>query len=372
MAATQKPGASNLSEMRKQAKIELEPELRPIAERALAVFELAAKKAIAHEAAPKLYPLPAGSGHPEQIMYARLRQRPNDKRARAAKQVMPTLSGGVTPAIPGLGAGRGIDLRNPAPIADQVDQLAPTLALKPEALLAGWVDGPAGAPKAAAAVAPFTKVELRLHKVVCVSESDEWGSDELDLAGLSIDATGDTRKLARFRVHSDFDTGEKVVYNPPKVFASFPFAPDNTITINGKTKTTGWPRSYYVTFMPAEIDNGGFPDFASALYEKAKVIVTAYIAKAVGAYFGGAVGAVIGAAVGKLVGWVMDKLFDVLVSWWEDDMFVPLTSTAKVLGPTVDFKGKVGGSAVTSQRMLWWKQHGAHLEFHYEWGLKRA
>jgi hypothetical protein len=121
--------------------------------------------------------------------------------------------------------------------------------------------------------------------------------------------------------------------------------------------------------MPAEIDNGGFPDFATQMYEKAKVLVTAYVAKAVGAWFGGALGAVIGAAVGKIVGWVMDKLFDLLVRWWEDDMFTPYTSTAKVLGLTADFKGKVGGTAVTSPRRLVWKQHGAEYEFHYEWVL---
>jgi hypothetical protein len=365
MATTENPGASGLEETRKQAEIKLEPELRPIAEHTLAVFELAAKKAIAHHAAPKQYPLPAGSGHPEQLMYARLKQRPADKSAHAAKLVMPSLSGGLVPAVGGRPA---IDLRRPEPVAQQLDRLAPPASINPEALLAGTVDGAAAAPKAAAAVAPYTRVELRLRKVVCVEESNEWGSDELDLAGLSIDATGDTRKLTRFRVHSDFDSGE-VDYNPPKTLASFPFAADNTIKIDGKTKSVGYPRSYFVTFMPAEIDNGGFPDFATQMYEKAKVLVTAYIAKAVGAYFGGALGAVIGAAVGKIVGWVMDKLFGLLVTWWEDDMFIPLTSTAKVLGLTADFKGKVGGTAVTSPRRLVWKQHGAEYEFHYEWVL---
>lgn len=370
MAVTPQPPASSLEEMRKQADVELEPALRPLAEQALAVFELAAKKAIAHDQAPKQYPLPKGGGHPEQILAARLRQRPADKRKRAAQQVMPTISGGRVPAVlPGLATRPAIDLRTPVPISDQIAGVAPKLGLKPEALADAR---PVAAAAAAATVLPYTRVELRLRKVVCVDETRELGSDEFDLAGVTIDASGDTGKLARFRVSSDFDSGEKVVYTPPKTLAVYRFSADKTITIDGVTKNVGWPRYNHFTFLPAEIDNGGFPDFAAQLYEKAKVIVTAYVAKAVGSALGGAVGAVIGAIVGKVTAWVMDKLFGLLVRWWEDDMFIPLTSKVKVHSPTADLNGKVGGPAVTSQRMFWWKQHGGHYEIHFEWALRRV
>ena len=216
---------------------------------------------------------------------------------------------------------------------------------------------------------PYTGVELRIHKVVCREETNEWGSDEFELSGVSIDATGDTRQLSRFRVSSDFDSGEKVTYSPPKIFATFPFSADNRITLNGKTKTVGWPRNYYVTFLPAEIDNGGFPTFAAELYKKAKEMVTKYVAQAVGAYFGGAVGAAIGLAVGKIVGWVMDKLFDLLVRWWEDDIFIPLTSTVEGARRERRLQGQGRRAAITSPRMLWWKQHGGHYEVHYDWHL---
>ncbi len=368
MAATNPAADPGVAETRKQVKFELEPELRPIAERALAVLELAAKKAIAHDAAPKEYPMPAGTGHLEQLMYARLKQRPADRRKKSAAQVMPTLRSGAA-AVPGLGPKATINLGTAKPVVDQVGP-QPKKEFDPDRLL-----GPAGNGEAALAsapktvIVPYTGVELRIHKVVCREETNEWGSDEFELSGVSIDATGDTRQLSRFRVSSDFDSGEKVTYSPPKIFATFPFSSDNSILVNGKTKTVGWPRNHYVTFLPAEIDQGGFPDFATELYKKAKDMVTKYVAQAVGAYFGGALGAAIGAVVGKIVGWVMDKLFDLLVRWWEDDIFIPLTSTAKVLGASVDFKGKAGGTAITSPRMLWWKQHGGHYEVHYDWHL---
>jgi hypothetical protein len=360
-----------LAETRKQVTFELEPELRPIADRALAMLELAAKKAVAHDASPKKYPMPAGKNELEHILYQRLRQRPVATRKRSAAQVMPTLRPGPSAALAGLGTST-VDLTSTRPVAAQVGTPAPKAGFKPEAILASVGQVMAAVPTRAI-ITPYTGVELRIHKVVCRSETNEWGSDEFDLAGISIDATGDTRPIPRFRVSSDFDSGEQVKYSPqPKLFARFPFASDNTITVNGKTKTVGWPRTYHVTFLPAEIDNGGFPEFANKLYQKARDQVTKWVAEAVAAYTGGAAGAIIGVAVGKIVGYAMDRLFDLLVRWWEDDMFIPLTSTAKLTGASADFKGKVGGTATTSPRMLWWKQHGGHYEVHYDWRLYRA
>ena len=65
----------------------------------------------------------------------------------------------------------------------------------------------------------------------------------------------------------------------------------------------------------------------------------------------------------------MDKVFAYLVKLWEDDAFIPLTSTVKLASATADFKGKTGGAAVKSSRMWWWKQHGGHYEVYYDWRL---
>ena len=223
-----KPADPGLAETRKQVKIELEPELRPIAERALAVLELAAKKAIAHDAAPKEYPMPAGTGHLEQLMYARLEQRPADRRKSSAAQVMPTLRSGAA-AVPGLGPKATIDLAHRRSRSSTRSarsrrwRSTPTASWAPPATAR-----PRSRPPPKTVIVPYTGVELRIHKVVCREETNEWGSDEFELSGVSIDATGDTRQLSRFRVSSDFDSGEKVTYSPPKIFASFPFSSDNT------------------------------------------------------------------------------------------------------------------------------------------------
>ncbi len=345
--------------------IELEPELRGIAQQALAALELASQKALAHEASPKHYPMPKGSGHLEQLMHARLRQRPAATRRRAVAEILPRLQSGgsnFAPSLaPGLGPAAGVDLRSTTPVADQLQRKVPIAPFKPQD------DTTAAATRAT----PFTALELRLTKVVCVDETRELGSDEIDLAGVSIDATGDPRKLPRFTVHSDMDSGDKVIYNPPRVFARFPFAADTQIKIDGKIKPVGWPRSHQVTFLLCEVDNGGFPDFVTAVYEKLRTLVAAWVAKAVGAWIGGPIGAAVGAAIGKIAGWVMDKGFAYLVRIWEDDAFTPVTSTIELDGPDRDLNGKRGGTAVTSARRWTWKQHGGHYQLYLDWHLTK-
>ena len=345
--------------------IKLEPELRGIAEQALAALELASQKALAHEASPKQYPMPKGSGHLEQLMHARLRQRPAATRRAAVAQILPRLQSGgsnFAPSLtPGLGPAAGVDLRSTTPVADQLERKVPVASFKPQD------DTAVAASKAAL----FTALELRLTKVVCVDETNELGSDEIDLAGVSIDATGDPRKLPRFTVHSDMDSGDKVIYNPPRVFARFPFAADTQIRIDGKIKPVGWPRSHQVTFLLCEVDNGGFPDFVTAVYEKLRTLVAAWVAKAVGAWIGGPIGAAVGAAIGKIAGWVMDKGFAYLVRIWEDDAFTPVTSTIELDGPDRELNGKRGGTVVTSARRWTWKQHGGHYQLYLDWHLTK-
>jgi hypothetical protein len=63
-------------------------------------------------------------------------------------------------------------------------------------------------------------------------------------------------------VSDSFDTGDVVAYAPPRTFAAFNFAADDmVIDKDGKLQPLGWPRRYYATFLLAETDNGGFPDW---------------------------------------------------------------------------------------------------------------
>ena len=370
MAATNPAADPGVAETRKQVKFELEPELRPIAERALAVLELAAKKAIAHDAAPKEYPMPAGTGHLEQLMYARLKQRPADRRKKSAAQVMPTLRPGAPRRFP-VSARRRRSISAPPSRSSTRSAAQPKKEFDPDRLL-----GPARQRRGRARIRAEDRDRAvhgrraahpqgRLPRARRTSGAATSSSS----SGVSIDATGDTRQLSRFRVSSDFDSGEKVTYSPPKIFATFPFSSDNSITVNGKTKTVGWPRTYYVTFLPAEIDHGGFPDFATELYKKAKDLVTKYVAQAVGAYFGGAArrgdrrcrrqdrrlgdGQAVRPA-GQVVG---------------GRHLHPAHLDREGARRERRLQGQGRRHRLTSPRMLWWKQHGGHYEVHYDWHL---
>lgn len=71
-----------------------------------------------------------------------------------------------------------------------------------------------------------SKLELRIHKVKCLDETDGfWGSeagdDEIWLGGTTVDESGDAEKVEPFPVRDDFDDGEEHIYSPPIQFASF-------------------------------------------------------------------------------------------------------------------------------------------------------
>ncbi|HVF13870.1 MAG TPA: hypothetical protein VM942_04675, partial [Acidimicrobiales bacterium] len=108
-------------------------------------------------------------------------------------------------------------------------------------------------PATSSTVPLLNRLELRIHRVKCVTETNEWGDDEIDLGGTIVDETGDTEKIANFRVSSSFDDGEVKTYAPPRTFATFDL-----------TEGTLFPKSYYVTLVLAEVDFGGI----SALLDK--------------------------------------------------------------------------------------------------------
>jgi hypothetical protein len=207
-------------------------------------------------------------------------------------------------------------------------------------------------------------LRLRIHRVQCVTETSGSGSDEILLGGTTIDATGDTAKLPIFAVSNSFDTGDPpVVYAPPRTFASFPMAADDTV--NGAQ--VGWPRTYHVTFLMAEQDNGGFPEWAQTVYEKVKGEATKAVAAAIGGAIGssvGPLGTVIGAAVGYVVGWVLDELFGLFKEWWEDDLFPPVT-----VGLTLPWGHAFGERSDSGDGVVAFQAGGGSYRLTFDWQL---
>lgn len=211
---------------------------------------------------------------------------------------------------------------------------------------------------------PFKKLRFRIHKVKCIDETNpEWpGDDEIDLGGVATTINnGNTLKINAFRVRSDFDDGEQKVYNPPKSFYSYDL---KTIP--------GWPKQLAMTMTLAEIGSGGFNDFLKKLLEKIREKVVKLIAEKtaslVGAALGsliGALGGVVGSIIGAVVGWLVGKLFDWLISLFNDNVFPPWT--AELALPSVWHRW----GAYTDSPDSWFKTwaHGGKYQVWFDWQL---
>ncbi len=211
------------------------------------------------------------------------------------------------------------------------------------------------------------KIRLRVRNVQCVDTTSGPGSDQIDLAGVSIDATGDTRKIPIRTVSNYFDPGDVVNYSPPQVFATFDIASDDLV--NGKP--IGWARTYHVTFFMCERDNGGFPGWLQDLFLKVKEYVSAKVAAAVGAAIFAGVGSLagpLGAAIGAAIGFVLGAAFDIIFGWikvlWEDDPFPPVT-----VGITLPWGFSFGEVEQSGEKTVWWKAQGGHYRLHFDWQL---
>jgi hypothetical protein len=233
---------------------------------------------------------------------------------------------------------------------------------------------------------PYSAVALRLHRMFCIEETDGPGSDEIQLAGIATAPNGSTRKISPITVSNDFDSGEfrefglefnlgkvpPLVDHGPTTFARFKYADDIVQVPNKGPAMVGWPRTYTVTFLLSEIDNGGFPAFIQEIYERVKGEATKAIAAAVGALVGGVAGSVIpgignlaGAAVGALVGYIIGELWELFIQWWEDDVFVPITvATTRIH----QFHRYVNNTSDDSaNKTVWWKGHGGHYKLEFDW-----
>ena len=136
---------------------------------------------------------------------------------------------------------------------------------------------------------PLRKLELRLHQVKCVEETNELFKDEISLGGTAVDESGDADKISSFRVKS-FHTGGVQTYTPPRRLVWFNLT-------EGPVK---FPKSYFVTLVLAEVDGGGFADFVDRLLDKVRDRILAIFEDVINAKLG-TLGGPIGELISKVV-----------------------------------------------------------------------
>ncbi len=201
----------------------------------------------------------------------------------------------------------------------------------------------------------FRKLRLYITEVRCIEETNEWGSDEINLGGAATTPLGKTTMINQFEVSDDFDEGEKVTFGMNQVFTTW----------NLETEASGFPYVYAAIIAMAEKDDGGFYQFLKDLWEKVDYTVKKMVAGLVGAEIGAALGAgfgPLGAAIGALIGAIVGFLVEWVIKWFHnaDDIVNVLPvlmtlaspkksyydwaklTTAKGCSTTLHFKGDGG------------------------------
>lgn len=154
----------------------------------------------------------------------------------------------------------------------------------------------------------YRKLGFFIHRVKCLEETDEIGSDEILMAGFGITPSGKLIQVPSWKVSDDFDQGESVPYSPPRKVVEFDlFAPGEF----------PWPRIYTVSLIMGEEDSGGFGDFLDGVWGKVgkdvKDAAGEAVGKEAGEYvgksFGDIIGEIAGEVIGAIIGWLVN-LFD--------------------------------------------------------------
>ena len=341
--------------------------LKAIAKRVLSTLQVETEKSVAHFAEPGSYPLAADPQSVEQIMLARFRSLNPTKQQAAVVRAMASVKANPAQRKTLYGDLGELNLKTATTIEAQVKALTfpatlklPAGYLQTHSALHGQVLVPQPViPPSPGGLTPqqtTTKLEFRVHRVRCVDETNpEWaGDDEIALGGISVDETGDTKKIAEFMVRNDFDDGEQKIYAPPKQFTWFSL-----------TEGTTWPKSYAVTLVLAEKDMGGLGDFINKLWQKIKSKVLEAVAAAIGAAIGSTVPG-LGTIVGGIVGWVLAKFIDWLIGLFQDDVFKPVTLSTSIPSLSARWPGNKTDSPEGEVRF---RGYGGEYRLVYDWRM---
>ncbi|MGP4042801.1 hypothetical protein [Streptomyces sp. 2A115] len=335
--------------------------VKAVTERVVQEFQLAADKVAAHHAEPAKYPMPADKNATEYVLAERFAALPEGLRKKAADKVTADLKSGAA-RTKRLGDLAKVDLRSATPVSAQVGRLPfpdklrfpkDELSKVPASLLGDTGESveSAGEPIAqAAAVEALHKLELRVHRVKALETTSEVGKDEIHLGGASIDESGDTHQISKFKVR-DFNNGDVQTYSPAKQFTWF------SLTEN----TVGFPKSYFVTVVLAEADWGGFAEYLNKLLDSVKSKVIEAVKKAVGGVLG-APGGPVGILIGIAVSVAVNYIFDFLKNWWGDEVFKPLTVQTVI----PSYTSRWAGQPVTPQRTITYAGFGGKYEVVYD------
>lgn len=206
------------------------------------------------------------------------------------------------------------------------------------------------------------KLGFYITQVKCVDETNpEWlGSDEIAIAGVTVDETGDTKKVGETFVGGGFDDGDVKNYAPHWRFTWF-----NLREAHGEAGSK-WPKMYFVTLLLAEKDHGGFSSSLDTVWKKIGDEVKKKVAAAITGALSGLVGPAIAAAIGQIAAWIVNALVGWIIKLFKDDLFPPRVIKCKIPSFNATWSG---GSKTSSVRTASFSGHGGQYTVRYYWKL---
>lgn len=209
---------------------------------------------------------------------------------------------------------------------------------------------------------PTNKLSLRMVKLHCIDETNgvggnEWGEDEMAIGGTLVDTYGDVHKIGKKDLGGYYDDGNWSEWEGKVI---------HEITVNQADGV--WPKTYIVTLVLVEIDSGWYTEFLNKMADKLEPYVKQKVKEA--AMVGGqgvspgVGGLIIGYIAGEIGAYIVDKIFDEMRDWWNDDLFTPYTFTVQIPGPGAVFEGGM----YDSPDFYWdtWG-HGGEYEYWADW-----
>jgi hypothetical protein len=328
-----------------------DPTLRAFAQSVADGMIAAGFKAAAHHASPKQFALPKGSSL-EGAFLGYLRNRPLEVQQRIAAKSLPVVLDKQVKGLEGLDLAAGKSVLDLAMSKIKLGDLsgAKSFAKLERPTL---VDGALGFTKQNS----LDRLQFELISVKCIDETNgflgsEAGSDEIAFGGVMVDAGGTTTSIPRFNVGSFSKDGVIKNFEPPRLFGSMDFR-----------SGANWPKTFTLVLTLVELDNGNFPALLQKLYDEARTRVADAARDAASS-----LGSTIGEAIAAAISWVLDKVFGWLKSWWEDDLFVPLTVTFNFGSAGARW----GGQSETGPLWMEWQGHGGRYKLWYKAKLSVA
>jgi hypothetical protein len=206
------------------------------------------------------------------------------------------------------------------------------------------------------------KLSFNITRVKCVDETNPefWGSDEIAIAGVSVDEDGDSKKISEQYVGGGFDDGDAKSYSPNWQYHWFSMQ-------EGKY----FPKAYKVALILAEKDNGGLSSALNTIWQKVGEKVKEAIAKAVGGVLSEYVGPAIAKAIGEAVAWVIDKLVGWIINAFQDDIFPVFTASCTVpsFNARWNYPNGTWGSTTSDVRTAHFYGYGGHYTVDYYWKM---